>query len=96
MHLFAAGPLSFTTEQLLASALVGVSAVVVYNGVMLIRKSRKIRAEMSRPTADADDGEPVPATKPEKPMSPLAGVLVLVLGVAMLIGGMVWRFAAEE
>ena len=104
MHTFAVAALFaafITTEQLLASAMVGVGVALVFSGFTLIRKNRKMLAEMDQPTTDLDDEEPISektggARKPGDIGFPLAGVLLFMLGVALLIGGIIWRIDAER
>jgi hypothetical protein len=98
MDLFAA---FITTEQLLASALVGGSAVLVYNGIVQIRKNLNTRAARSEPTTDLDEAdEPGESTsdakEPAKPLPMPAAVAMLVVGVALLIIGILWRIDAER
>jgi hypothetical protein len=103
MDLFAVAALFadvFTTEQLVASAMVGVGGVVAYNSVLMIRPSRKLRAEINQPTTDLDDDTgPGKKADPKKEVdaTPLrAGVALLVIGIVMLIGGLIWRIDAER
>ena len=98
MDLFAA---FITAEQILASALVGVSAVLVYNGIVQIRKNLNTRAARNEPTTDLDEAdEPGESTSdPKEPARPLpmpAAVAMLVVGVALLIIGILWRIDAER
>ena len=98
MHLFAA---FITIEQVLASALVGASAVLVYAGIVQIRKNLKMRAAMNEPTTDLDEAdEPGESTsdakEPAKPLPMPAAVAMLVVGIALLIIGILWRIDAER
>jgi hypothetical protein len=87
----------FDFQQMLAMALLGVGVVLVASVFTQIGTNRKLQSQAKNAPIHADEDEPGwrkhtgKTTEPETPMSPLTGMLLFFLGVALVIGGIVWR-----
>jgi hypothetical protein len=96
MHQFSALFADFNYQQMLASGVIGAGIALVIGVFAQIGKNRKLHAEAKQAAAQPEEDEPGwkkagEKTEPEEPMPPLAGALFFILGMALVIGGIIWR-----
>ena len=96
MHQFFVLFADFNYQQMLASGVIGAGIALVIGVFAQIGKNRKLHAEAKRAAPEVEEDEPdwqkkAGEKEPEKPMPPLAGALVFILGIALVIGGIIWR-----
>jgi hypothetical protein len=97
MHQFFALLADFDFQEMCAIGLFGAGVVLVASVFTQIGTNRKLQSQAKKAPIHADEDEPgwrsrtEKKTEPDKPMSPLTGMLLFFLGVAFVIGGIVWR-----